>query len=1429
MSESSFDVPPDLRADGLPTASPDAVEQDYPVEIDNIIPTRGYQMLPIVALGGSAGSIQALQRFFAATPADSGMAFVVILHLAAEHASIMDEIIARATPMPVTQAADGQKVEANCVYVIPPGKFLSAAEGRLRLSPMEPERGKRVAVDMFFRTLADTHGPNASAIILSGADGDGALGIKRIKERGGLTVAQDPDEAEHPSMPRTAIDTGMVDWVLPVAEMPSRIMEYRAVAKRLRLPAEDGPQPARAPAASPDADESAMREVLIHLRSRTGRDFAPYKRATVVRRISRRMQVNGVNTMADYLGFLRTHPGEAGALQQDLLISVTNFFRDRDSFAALEAQIPALFAEKTAAHVVRAWVAACATGEEAYSLGMLLLEQAGRMETPPAIQIFATDLAEDVIAVAREGLFPFTIEADVSEERLRRFFIKEHRGYRAKRELRECLLFAVHDLLKDAPFSRLDLVTCRNLLIYLTADAQQRVLETAHFALLPGGRLFLGSSEAVDEESALWVPIDKKHRLYQQRPAARLGMPVPIGPGTLARALEAQERARSGPFIHGPALFATAGPAAGEVDAAERDGRRVSWEELHLKLIERFAPPSLIVTRDYDIVHVSENAGRFLHFTGGEPSVNLLRVVHPMLRVELRAALFRAAQTSTPVETFRVPVDMDGGTVAVDIRVAPAQEIAPDYLLVVFSVRENIGPAEVRARQQAEPVVRHLEREIEQMKGRLRETVEQYEAGSEELKASNEELQAMNEELRSSAEELETSREELQSVNEELSTVNSELKGKVDELSHANSDLANLMAATGVATIFLDRNLAITRYTPNAASLFRLIPSDLGRPLSDLNHRLQYPDLTGDAKTVLETLIPARREVSDGERWFRAQLLPYRTAEDRILGVVLTLADVTENKAAEMTAAAIAAELERQRRTFDTALSSIADFAYTCDRSGRFIYANRPLCELLGRTIQEVEGRTFAELGYPPELAAKLQGEIEHVVATRGTVRAEMAFTNPSGEEGFYEYIFQPVLGADGSVEVVAGSTRVITERKLMEKKLRASEEKMRLIVENARDYAIFSLDLQRRILSWNVGAQKLLGWSEQEILGQTGDIIFTDDDCAARAPQREAETALHEGRAADERWHRRRDGSCFWGSGMMMAMHDDAGRAIGFVKIFRDETAAREATEALERSREELVAALAETERARAQAEAATEAKDHFLAVLSHELRTPLMPVMMATATIERRKDLAQPVRDALDMIRRNVQLEARFVDDLLDVTKIARGKMELVRAPMDVHEAIRHAVEISQADLEAKKQRLAVNLAAAAHRLDGDFQRLQQAVWNLLKNASKFTPGGGEIRLRTWNAGGQLIVEVSDTGIGIEPDALPRIFDPFMQADLSITRQFGGLGLGLAIAKATVLGHGGELRAASAGQGLGTTFTLSLPLPEEGSGGSGENQGAA
>ena len=913
-------------------------------ETEKTIHMSGYHFQRVVGLGGSAGSLTALQKFFAEMPADSGMTFLVVLHLSPDHSSILAEILQRATTMPVVEVRDKEKTKSNRIYVIPPGKLLSLEDGRVRLNDLEPERGRRVTIDLFFRSLAETHGPRAVAIVLSGADGDGAVGIKRIKECGGLTVAQDPSEAEHDGMPRAAIATSMVDWVLPVAQMAGRLLDYQRLETRLQLPSEDGLLPIANKLDVKIDSEGAIGEVLGFLRMRTGHDFSYYKRATIIRRIARRMQVNGVVDLLAYLAFMRTHLGEVIALLQDLLISVTNFFRDRESFDAIETLVPTLFKGKGSKDAVRVWVVGCATGEEAYSLAMLLCEHAAQLEAPPGIQVFGTDLDEQAIQVARDGLYLGSISTDVSDQRLRRFFVKERLGYRVGREVREKVLFARHDLLRNAPFSRCDLLACRNLLIYLNNDAQGRALQIFHFALLPGGRLFLGSSESVDENSTLFSALDKKHRLYLRREVSKAALPASTLLSPLEQSLTAREH-KEGSLIAGDAfienvrldLQPTLIRNVGEAD-------NLSLSELHLRIIEHFAPPSVIVNEDYDILHLSEHAGLFLQFSAGKSTMNLLRLVQPMLRTELRAALFRAKQTSIPVEASGLPLDLQGVLNIVHIRVAPVRDLAPGLLLVTFNARVAAPDDATVKSEEQEPVVRHLENELDQIKLQLLDTIKQHETSSEELKASNEELHAINEELRAATEELETGREELQSVNEELITVNQELKDKVEKLDQANNDLQNLMASTDIATVFLDRDLRIMRYTPPAIRLFNLIPTDLGRPLSDLSNQMNYPQLVMDTANALETLSVIEREVWHTQSgYFLARLLPYRVGSE-VAGVVVTLIDISQRKQAEEA-------LRESERRFRAVADLVPDLLWSTDSNGSMLWVNHRWLEYTGQTL----------------------------------------------------------------------------------------------------------------------------------------------------------------------------------------------------------------------------------------------------------------------------------------------------------------------------------------------------------------------------------------------------------------------------------------------------------------------------------------------
>jgi two-component system CheB/CheR fusion protein len=837
---------------------------------------------PVIGLGASAGGLRALKDFFTHMPAESGMAFVVIMHLSAKHESHAAALLQATTEMPVTQITESVRVEPNRVYVIPPTKHLAMNDGHISLTEPEPMLGgQQVAIDLFFRTLGDTHKQMAVGIVLSGLGSDGTNGLKRIKEQNGLSFAQDPKESEHDSMPRHAINSGLVDFVLPVAEMPGKLIEVWRNASRIKLPPETEPPPV---VSQEDADEAALRDIFSLLRSHTGHDFTHYKRATVLRRIERRLQVNGLQNLAPYRDFIRDHPMEAQALLRDLLISVTNFFRDRAAFVELEREVvPILFHEKTTSDTVRVWVAGCATGEEAYSVAMLLLEYAERLQSPPAIQIFATDIDEAAIATAREGSYMETIEADVSPERLRRFFTKETGSYRVKKTVRERVLFAVHNLLKDPPFSRLDAVTCRNLLIYLNREAQAHIFDLFQYVLRPHGFMFLGNSESADGATNTFATVDKKQRIYRAETVSRTSARVLSLPLSLPL----------------PSGFAP-------TTEGTRERQKISFGELHQNLLEQYAPPSVIINADYDILHLSDRAGRFLQFAGGEPSHNLLKVIHPELRIELRTALFQAAQAGKSFEARRVQIKRDGHVFYVNIITRPVSDggtgATHNYFLVLFDEVEGLTGAEsgVEHMGATEPVMRLLEEELQKSKEQHQAIIEQFETQTEELKASNEELQSMNEEMRSATEELETGKEELQSVNEEIQTINSELKNKLDELAVTNSDLRNLITSTDLATIFIDRDLNIKFFTPRAQDIFSLIPSDVGRALSDITHKLDYADLMQDVGRVLGDAHKMEREVTSREgRWYVAQLIAYRVEKDGTDGVILTFVDFTGRKQAE--------------------------------------------------------------------------------------------------------------------------------------------------------------------------------------------------------------------------------------------------------------------------------------------------------------------------------------------------------------------------------------------------------------------------------------------------------------------------------------------------------------------------------------------------
>jgi two-component system CheB/CheR fusion protein len=913
---------------------------------------------PVVGIGASAGGLPALQRLFENMPANNGMAFVVVMHLSPRHASSADQVLQRSTRMPVLQVQQRVRIEPNHVYVIAPNMQLAMMDGHLAVSTLQRPRGQHIAIDAFFRTLAEAQQERALAVVLSGTGGDGAVGIGRIKEKGGVVLVQSPGDAEHDGMPLAAIGTGLVDFILPVAEMPQKLVDLWANASRIELPAL---QPGGASLPSIEVDErasaeDALQHILGLLRVRTGHDFRQYKRATVLRRLERRMQVRAMPSLPEYRRLLEADTDEHKLLLNDLLIGVTNFFRDREAFETLERDvIPTMFLDREPGDEVRAWVAGCATGEEAYSVAMLLADQAALMTNPPGYQVFASDIDEFAIATARAGLYPLSIVTDVTPARLRQHFTRDENRYHIRKAVRDRILFAVHNLLRDPPFSRIDLISCRNLLIYLNRDIQQRVLETFHFALKPGGYLFLGSSESAEPVDELFVPVDKKNRIYRARTSVR-SFP--------------HHRAQQG----SPARLNLPEPRT----LASHGRRQASFTEVHQRALAQFAPPSVIVDTDHNIVHMSERAADFMRLVGGEPSRDILALVLPELRIDLRSALYQVQNSGVSVEGRQVSMMRKGQRCVVSMTVRPFHddEASQDFLLVMFSEVERSLEARAEEGQASgnDVVLTQLEAELQRKKQQLQETIEHAEISNEELRAANEELQAINEELRSATEELETSKEELQSVNEELITVNYELKLKVEETGKANDDLNNLIAATDIATVFVDSALRIKRFTPRAADIFSIIPSDTGRPLLDLTHRLDYKELAEDVALTFNSLRMVEREVRSRDgRYYIVRLLPYRTIEDRIEGAVMTFFDITGRREAEE-------KLRAGEARMRLVAESTRDYAIiTMDREGRVTSWNRGAERMFGYGEAEVMGRPLDFLFLPEERERGLPAqELEH-------------------------------------------------------------------------------------------------------------------------------------------------------------------------------------------------------------------------------------------------------------------------------------------------------------------------------------------------------------------------------------------------------------------------------------------------------------------
>jgi two-component system CheB/CheR fusion protein len=1073
------------------------------------------------------------------------------------------------------------------------------------------------------------------SVVLSGTGANGSMGMKRVKERGGLCIVQDPEEAEYDDMPRNSLATGLVDYVLPVAEIPKRIIAYREQLKLIQVSDE--------PPEQNEVDANALRDIFTQLRVRTGHDFSNYKRPTVMRRIARRIGVNNLPNLAAYSQFMHDRPEEANALLKDLLISVTNFFRDAEALEELEREIvPKLFAGKTAEDQVRVWVVGCATGEEAYTIAMILYDYAANLASPPQIQIFATDIDEDAIATARDGFYNLSEAADVPIERLTQHFVRvETGGYRVRPEIRERVLFAVHNIIKDPPFAHLDLAMCRNLLIYLNSTAQRRVLEVLHFAVSPAGYLMLGASESIDGAADLYSLINKEQRIYQGRAVeTRLMFPAP----------DTMWSTRLGTLPRIPRM------------PASHAAPRVTYAQLHHRLLEHYAAPSVVINEDYDILHLSDNAGQFMQIKGGEPSNNLLLLVRPELRLELRSALYQARHNKAEVKSRAVSIQ--NGSRTISLRVKPVlneEDSARGFFLVLFEQAAESPPEDhaepIVTSDNEDPFARRLEEELLEVREQLTATLEQHELQREELKASNEELEAMNEEMRAAAEELETSKEELQSINEELTTVNQELKIKIDELGHTNDDLRNLMNSTRIGTVFLDREMRIKLFTPRVRDVFNLIPADVGRGLSDITSNLDDDRLIEDAQTVLESLQGIERAVrtKDGHT-FLMQISPYRTTEDRIDGVVVAFTDITDRDRAEQ---AVRQSEEQFRRSIEDAPIPMIMQA----EDGEVLQISRTWTELTGYTRNDVRNfESWLTQAYG-EGAEQVRNHVHEIFkGERKTLNVEFPIHTRAGKVRRWSFsASSPGTLRDGR-RFIVGMASDITDRKQAEDALRKFNEGGRLMMETIEDYAVITSDVEGRIETWSVGAERFFGYPEEEAIGQSGSIIFTPEDREKGADLQEMQTAREVGRASDERWHLRKDGTRVYVSGALYAMRDADGTLTGYTKIARDLTERVRAEEELRRAHDELEVRV--RERTFELAKANESLRDEISERMRTEKERFRLLRQIVRAQEDERRRIARDIHDHLGQQMTALRLNLAGLDETYGNDEEAGRKLEQTKA---------------------------------------------------------------------------------------------------------------------------------------------------------------------
>ena len=1288
---------------------------------------------PFVAgVGASAGGLESLERFFRAMSPRSGVAFVIVQHLSPDHKSLMEELFTRFTTIPVREARHGERVEADHIYLLPPGKEIEIADGCLQVTDRPTDRYLSFPIDKFLTSLAAECETRSVAVILSGTGSDGSRGIRRVQGSGGLVLVEDPEAAAFDGMPRAAIEAGAADAVLSAEGLARALIEHVTTGE---LPHGEASQ--------------VVEEVISLMRHRLLVDFDEYKRSTVFRRMQRRARLADLPDLGDYARFLERDPDELAALQNDLLIGVTTFFRDATGFDALGAQLHELAASKIEPErELRAWVAGCATGEEACSIAIALDEAIRHAGSKRQFKVFATDVHDGALESAGTGVFAADRLKGLSVERLDTYFRQRPDGsFQVCPEIRHKIVFAKHNLLTDTPFTNLDLVSCRNLLIYLRPQAQRRALASLSYGLRIGGMLFLGSSETPGDLMSSFDTVTESGKLYRKRVHSR-SMHRPEIPTRVAL------RTRQDADRHRP------------------ETRLLPTYDA---LLERFMPRGFLLSEQRTLLDSYGGADKLLRVPPRRLTTDFLDLVPPEVRLPLAGAIARAMREPGPATYSVVEWPAEDGALrfALTAERLAIKNAEPTYLV---SLKEREAPAgEAEAAEPAPSSERlvTLEEELTQTRRNLQSTVE-------ELEASNEELQATNEEMVASNEELQSVNEELHSVNEELHTVNAEHQRKIAELSEVNRDIGHLLESIDVATVYLDADLRIRKYTPLAAGIFQLEAHDVGRYLASFNHPLAYPSFMEDVKSVRDGQGRVEREVQSRDgKWYLVRLLTYRGAEV-IEGVVITLTDAT----------ALAAAKSRARQ-LSAIVDSSADAIISFDLAGVVTTWNSAAERLYGYRADEMIGRGIMELVPESELDANAV-MMREAAAGASVINVSAMRRTKAGELVDIAKTMSPIRDASGAIVGIATIDRDVRTQKELERRLRDSERKFADLYDQAPDMYM-SIDARSgRIVEHNETFRRVTGFGAVEVDSMHALDLFTPE---AQDEARRCLAAMRGGEPINDLLLRiqRKDGSALDVTLSSSAVLGDDGNAIRTRSILRDVTERRQAAEKL--------------------AEAASM-REQFLAMVSHELRSPLHAMNAALQIIDSEQaDESQRQRSEA-VVRRQTRQMVRLVDDLLDVSRITHGKLVLERSAVDLADVARAAVEAAAPAFGEKGVKLLTEGLEQMLPTFGDEGRLQQVVTNLLQNALRFTPGGKRVWVSARRADGVAQIDIVDEGRGIERESLGTIFEMFAQSRQGLARTEGGLGLGLTIAERIVAAHGGRIEAVSDGLGQGATFTVSLPL---------------